>query len=235
MANEAPAAFDAARVRAILFDVDGTLADTDDEYIRRAGEFVRRLSFLFPQRDPTNFLRWSLMIAETPLNLLMGVPDWMGIDTHLARFFDWVAERRPPPSSGHFVMMAGMHALLPRLAARYRLALVTARNERATRGFIEQFELQAHIAAAASAHTAAHTKPYPDPVLWAAHELQVPVEDCVMIGDTTVDILAGRRAGSQTIGVLCGFGDRRELERAGANLILAQTAEVGAEFGLEGE
>lgn len=60
---------DPARVQAVLFDLDGTLADTGDEYIRRAGEFVRRREFLFPQRDPTHFLRWSLMLSESPRNL----------------------------------------------------------------------------------------------------------------------------------------------------------------------
>lgn len=226
------AAFDAARVRAVLFDVDGTLADTDDEYIRRAGQFVRRLNFLFPRRDPTNFLRWSLMVAETPMNLLMGVPDWLGVDTHLARFFDWAAERRPPASHGRFVLMAGMAALLPRLAERYPLAIVTARGQRDAQAFLEQFSLQPYFSAVASALTARHTKPYPHPVVWAAQALGVPVEHCVMIGDTTVDVLSGRRAGAQTIGVLCGFGERAELERSGANLILETTAEVGPLLGL---
>jgi phosphoglycolate phosphatase-like HAD superfamily hydrolase len=79
----------------------------------------------------------------------------------------------------------------------------------------------------ASAQTAAHTKPYPDPVQWAARQLGVPVEDCVMVGDTTVDILAGKRAGAHTVGVLCGFGEHAELEQKGADLILERTAQLG--------
>ncbi len=47
-----------------------------------------------------------------------------------------------------------------------------------------------------------------------------------MIGDTTVDIQAGRAAGAQTIGVLCGFGEEEELRRKGADMILTETAEV---------
>ena len=49
--------FDAAQVQAILFDVDGTLADTDDEYIRRAARLMGPLKRLFPRQDPTAFLR----------------------------------------------------------------------------------------------------------------------------------------------------------------------------------
>jgi phosphoglycolate phosphatase-like HAD superfamily hydrolase len=220
-------AFDRTRVRAVLFDLDGTLADTDDEYIRRAGALIRRLHFLFPQRDPTRFLRWSMMIAETPLNLLMGVPDWLGLDVPLARATDWLAGLRGPTQAHRFVLMAGVEALLADLSQRFPLGLVTARGARPTQDFLDQFGLAGCFSAVASALTAPHTKPYPDPILWSARQLNVPVEACVMIGDTTVDILSGTRAGAQTIGVLCGFGERAELEHTGANLILDTTAELG--------
>jgi phosphoglycolate phosphatase-like HAD superfamily hydrolase len=47
-----------------------------------------------------------------------------------------------------------------------------------------------------------------------------------MVGDTTVDLRSGAAAGAQTVGVLCGFGSRRELERVGANLILKDVTEL---------
>jgi phosphoglycolate phosphatase-like HAD superfamily hydrolase len=219
-------AFDPARVRALLFDLDGTLADTDDEYVRRAGAFIRRLNFLFPRADPTRFLRWSMMMAETPLTHLMGVPDWLGIDAPLARAADWLADQRGPSTRAHFVLIQGVEAMLPRVGQRFPLAIVTARGGRMTQHFLEQFGLASRFGAVASAQTVAHTKPYPDPVLWAARQLNVPVEHCLMIGDTTVDMLAGKRAGAQTIGVLCGFGERGELERAGADLIVDATPEI---------
>jgi phosphoglycolate phosphatase len=55
-----------------------------------------------------------------------------------------------------------------------------------------------------------------------------------MIGDTTVDILAGRSAGAQTVGVLCGFGEEPELRRLGADLILERTPLL-ADFLLHGK
>ena len=47
-----------------------------------------------------------------------------------------------------------------------------------------------------------------------------------MAGDTTVDIRAGKSAGAQTVGVLCGFGEEPELRRQGADLILPGTADL---------
>jgi N-acetyl-D-muramate 6-phosphate phosphatase len=53
---------------------------------------------------------------------------------------------------------------------------------------------------------------------------------CVMIGDTIVDVRAGKSAGAQTIAVLCGFGSQQELERAGADLIVAMTPDIQSLF-----
>jgi phosphoglycolate phosphatase len=50
----------------------------------------------------------------------------------------------------------------------------------------------------------------------------------VMIGDRSHDVLAGRACGTRTVGVLWGAGDRDELERAGADLVVERPAELEA-------
>ncbi len=225
--------FDPTRVRAILFDLDGTLADTDNAYIARAERLLGPLRLVFPQRDPKPFLRWALTTSIAPLNTLMGFPDVLGLDDELVRLTDWLSDRSGRHARGHFVLMDGVDALLARLASRYALGIVTARPERGTRLFLDQFGLAGYFQAVASAQTAAHTKPYPDPVLWCATQLGVPPAACLMVGDTAVDPLCGRRAGAQTIGVLCGFGARAELEQAGAHLILEHTTQLARVLGIE--
>ena len=74
--------------------------------------------------------------------------------------------------------------------------------------------------------SAEHTKPYPDPILLAAQKMNVTPQNCLMIGDTTVDIRAGRSAGAQTVGVLCGFGEEPELKKMGADMILKDTTRL---------
>jgi phosphoglycolate phosphatase len=65
-------------------------------------------------------------------------------------------------------------------------------------------------------------------VRYAAKQLGVSVERCVMVGDTTVDVRSARRAGAQAVAVLCGFGERDELERAGAHVILEHTSQLAS-------
>lgn len=217
---------DLSRIRALLFDLDGTLADTDDATIASVARLIRPFHFLFPGRDPTRFLRWGLMTTETPLNWLMTVPDQLNLDQPLAAFTDMLYRLRGQGTPRHFLLVEGTKPMLESLAGHYPLALVTSRGWRNAAGFLEQFELRPYFKVVVSALTAPRIKPHPAPVLHAAKQLGVPVENCAMIGDTTVDIHAGRRAGAQTVGVLSGFGEREELERAGANLILNKAAEL---------
>jgi len=59
-------------------------------------------------------------------------------------------------------------------------------------------------------------KPDPDLFLAAAHKLDVPIEECLVIGDAIWDMLAARRCKATGIGLLSGGYDIGELERAGA-------------------
>jgi phosphoglycolate phosphatase-like HAD superfamily hydrolase len=102
--------------------------------------------------------------------------------------------------------------------------VVSARGEAGTMAFLEYHNLTGHFECVASGQTTVHTKPWPDPVLWCAEQIGVPPESCLMIGDTTVDIRAGKAAGGQSVGVLSGFGDHKELRRAGADLIVDDVA-----------
>lgn len=215
---------DLPRIRALCFDVDGTLSDTDDLFVERLARLLHPLRFLI--RDPRRVARRLVMDVETPGNALISIPDRLGLDDELMAVIEWLQRRFGHQPRKHFLLIPGVDRMLAALAGRYPLSIVSARDDRSTRAFLDQFDLTRHFQSIVTAQTAPHTKPYPDPVLWAARAMGVPPEACLMIGDTTVDILAGRRAGAQTVGVLCGFGRRDELERKGADLILETTADL---------
>lgn len=109
---------------------------------------------------------------------------------------------------------------------RFPMAVVSAGSHTATHSFLEAFGLQSHFNAVATSQTCEYTKPYPHPVIWAAGQMGIAPGHCLMVGDTVVDIKAGKAAGAQTVGVLCGFGERDELEKAGADLILNSPVEL---------
>lgn len=207
------------RIRALCFDVDGTLNDTDDLTIERLARWLSPLRFL---GDPHRMARRLVMGIETPGNWLIGIPDRLGLDDELYWLIERLQRRALPIR--HFRLIAGVAAMLDALGKRYPMSVVSARPDASTRALLEASGISKHFVCVAGATTVEHTKPYPDPILWAAEQMGVRPDECLMIGDTTVDIHAGRAAGAQTVGVLCGFGEESELRRAGADLILPTTA-----------
>jgi N-acetyl-D-muramate 6-phosphate phosphatase len=217
---------DITRIRALCFDVDGTLSDTDDRYVHKLADWLQPIRFLLPGQDCLRFARKMVMVTETPATLFFGIPDRLGLDKGLSIIGDYLYRQSLKKREVPFTLIPGVCEMLERLHASYPLSIVTARGQRSTDLFLNQFNLKHRFKAIASAHTCRHSKPYPDPVLWAANEMGFPVETCLMIGDTTVDILAGKAAGAQAVGVLCGFGTRDELLKAGADLTLENTADL---------
>ena len=215
---------DLDRIRALCFDVDGTLSDTDDRMVFHLARGLSFIRWLYPKRDPHPFARWFVMAIEAPGNFVYSSMDWLGLDNHLESIKRGLSNlvarhglaRRPPT----FWLIPKVRQTLERLYTHYPMAIVSARDPRGTQAFLQQFELQPFFKAVAHAQTCRYTKPFPDPIQWAAHELSVAPEECLMIGDTSVDMRAGKAAGAQTVGVLCGFGQESELRHAGADLIL---------------
>ena len=69
-------------------------------------------------------------------------------------------------------------------------------------------------------------KPAPDGFLSIAESLGAAPQECVMIGDTDVDMQTGKNAGAHRLGVLWGFRTRRELEENGAQVIVDKVEDL---------
>jgi HAD superfamily hydrolase (TIGR01549 family) len=212
---------DLSRIKALCFDVDGTLSDTDDLYAQKIAPFFP--SFLF--RNPDQTARRFVMWVEAPGNALLGLADTLNIDKEMIAIINWISLHHRQ-SSKKFMLVPGVDEMLKQLYGRYPMAVVSARDEHGTMTFLEQFNLTKYFDVVITGLSADHTKPYPDPVLLAAKRMNTAPENCLMIGDTTVDIRAGKSAGAQTVGVLCGFGEEFELQKMGADIIIKDTTKL---------
>jgi N-acetyl-D-muramate 6-phosphate phosphatase len=214
------------RIKAICFDVDGTLSDTDNHMVDSLVKSLRGIRWLIPEKLQKMIARDIVMGVESPGNFLYHLADRLGIDRAVFSLSDWLnrhARRRKPDN---FWIVPGVEELLVEFGKRFPLSIVSARGRLGTEAFLDQFRLSSRFRAIATSQTCRHTKPFPDPVFWAAAQMGVRAEDCLMVGDTVVDIQAGKAAGAQTIGVLCGFGTQRELERAGADNLINSTGDL---------
>lgn len=214
------------RIQALCIDVDGTLSNTDDLYTQKINRWLRPVRRLVPNRNTRSIAREIVMSLESPGNFIYGLPDLIGIDHGLAILANWVFRRGIGWTTPHFLLINGVIQALQRLLNHYPMSIVSARGERTTRLFLRQFHLEPFFQEIATAQTCLRTKPFPDPVFWAAEKMGVAPERCLMVGDTRVDIAAGKSAGAQTVGVLSGFGRMKGLEYAGADLILPSIAHL---------
>jgi phosphoglycolate phosphatase-like HAD superfamily hydrolase len=212
---------DIPRIKALCFDVDGTLSDTDDLYAQKIVDLLPR--FLF--RNPMQTARRLVMWVEAPGNALLGFADTIGIDDEMTVFIDWLNRHRKDRKKT-FLLVPGVDGMLAQVHGRYPMAVVSARDEKSTLRFLKQFDLCKYFDVIVTGLSTPHTKPYPDPILFAAQKMGVHPAQCLMIGDTTVDIRAGKAAGAQALGVLCGFGEEPELKQLGADHILKSTSEL---------
>ncbi len=160
------------------------------------------------------------------MNAVYTFLDWLHLDATVIGLLEKMNELQLRPSKADLPLIPGTRTSLDTLKGRYPMAVVSASGKAGTDEFLAHQGLTGHFICIASGQTTTHTKPWPDPVLWAAEEMEIAPENCLMIGDTTVDIRSGKAAGAQTVGVLSGFGDRKELLRAGADLIVEDVAEL---------
>jgi HAD superfamily hydrolase (TIGR01549 family) len=218
-------ALDLSRVRGLCFDVDGTLRDTDDQYVERLAGYLNVLRPVLPRRDTRLIARRVIMAVEDPGNLALDLADRLHIDNLTARLLQGLSRPRLRKAAIHPAIM-GVNEMLAALDRRYPLAIISTRDERSTLEFLEGQALAGLFQVIVTGQTCQRTKPHPMPVRWAANQMGITAESCLMIGDTTVDIRAGLAAGAQTVGVLCGFGTQGELLKAGAHLLLESTADL---------
>jgi phosphoglycolate phosphatase len=230
-------ALDLSRIRALCFDVDGTIADTDDHLVAQIAALLDAVPFIGGRRAE-RLARQVVMGAENSVTAAYGLLDRTGLDLHVSRLRTRVravrAKRADPahtrnPDAADEVphdMMVGVQEMLVALAARYPMSAISTGTAPRVERFLEHYGVRGHFTAVIGAQTTRRMKPHPEPLESAAEAMGVDPASCLMIGDTNVDIRMGVAAGAQTVGVLCGFGTEEELREAGADLILRTTSDL---------
>lgn len=209
-----------SQIEAIFFDIDGTLSDSDDQVIEEVMRHLRFLRLVFNDPSLRKIARYSVSLAMSVFNNFYHFIDRFGLDDFFVKLFPQNKRKEHPNFEKDRTLIDGVRETLQILHQRYKLGIVSARSQEGVQYFLELFSLEEFFDVIVSANTCYYTKPFPHPLLYAAQKIRISPQHCLMVGDTIVDILAGKAAGMTTIGVLCGFGTLQELRRAAADHIL---------------
>ena len=218
---------DTAKIKAIIFDVDGTLRDTDDEIVRRIDIFLLRFEYFISSEKAKLMARRFVMSIENPGNKVLYYSDKWGWDRFIHWFVHFLRKLfKPFKNNTSYLTIEGVKKMIPILAQHYPLAIASAGDVETVEAFLENAGIRQYFTVIATALTCPHTKPFADPLIWAANRMGVLPENCLMVGDTTVDIMAGKNAGTQTFAVLCGFGEMKELTDLEPDMLVDSTNEL---------
>lgn len=211
--------------RAAVFDVDGTLADTNHLHVVAWWEAFRQAG----HEVPMHAIHRAVGLPSTDLvaHVLGDDRDTdqdAGISAGHKALYGQYFDRLPPlPEAG---------ALLRRLHREgWTVVLATSAGGAELSALRRAIDADEAIAATASADDVDEGKPAPEPVEHALELAGVPAERAVFVGDTVWDMLAGSRAGVRCVGVLCGGIPRADLEEAGADAVYAGPAHLLSALG----
>ncbi len=201
-------------IKTILFDLDGTLVDTNEVIVQSYQEAFK-----------THFVELSFSKAE--IVDLIGPP----LRTIFNRFTDQTAkvDQAIETYLGHykshehdlFSLYPDVIKVLKTLKTQgYRIGIVTSKFSKSAMPSVEHFNLMPYFDTFVALEDVKAPKPDPEGVLLAMDRLQAEPENTIMIGDNQSDILAGQNAGVYTAGVAWSIKGKQHLNDVNPDYML---------------
>jgi phosphoglycolate phosphatase len=214
---------DPTRMRAVLFDLDGTLLDTLEDIARAFNRVLaaRGLpthdlsAYRYFVGDGARVLAARALPVETRTEAMIGactnayIDDYQQNPIGTARPYDGIPE------------------LLTGLTERnLKLAVLSNKAHAATLACVSGLLDRWHFEAVFGLREGIPRKPDPAGALEAARRISVPPDRCLFVGDTAIDMKTAIASGMVPIGVLWGFRTREELIESGARALLNRPTDL---------
>ncbi len=99
-------------------------------------------------------------------------------------------------------------------------AVITNKPEDLSLRVLDGLNIRSHFSLVLGGDSLKLKKPFPEPLLKAMTEVNAKSDRTIMVGDSPIDIEAGKRAGVTTCGVTYGYSSREDLKKAGADIVV---------------
>jgi 2-phosphoglycolate phosphatase len=209
--------------KALLFDLDGTLIDTAQNFqaIINALREKNHLPPLdiAPVRLATS--QGASALAALGWDATLNDPHFTQYRQEFLRAYKQYIMENP------VVFFPGIEEILELIQKDIPWGIVTNKHAQFTRAIVARHPILATAKTIVSGDTLEHNKPHPAPLLYACNELLISPQYCLFIGDHQKDIQAGLRAGTDTGVALYGYlSPLDKPETWGANYTFANPAEI---------
>ena len=206
-------------IRAVLFDFDGTLADTTELFLRTYRHtLARHLGAAPPDEE------WRGRFG-TPLDVQLG--HYAGSPEEVARLVASFREYQQAHEGALTRPFPGVLEMVAELArCGVKLAIVTSKHRPGAIRAMGLCGLTDFFPVVVTPDDVPRGKPHPDPVLLAVEQLGVSPGEAIFLGDSPFDIASGRAAGTLTAAALWGAFPRATLEAENPDHLLESPEEL---------
>ncbi len=197
--------------RAVFFDLDGTLVDSVADMAFAVGKMLSHFDLPAPGIEKVS--TWvgngaQALINRALTNDMHGTADKALFDQAMPLFNRYYHENL----ALHSALYEHVEQTLQTLKnAGLALACITNKPEQFTEVLLENINIAQYFSLVVSGDTLPTKKPHPGPLLHAAQEFGVHIDECLMVGDSKSDIEAAKQAGCPVVALSYGYNHGEDI------------------------
>ncbi len=225
-----PSLFGGKLPGAIFFDLDGTLLDSAPDLAQAVDLSLRE--FGHPEAGIDKVRSWigngarKLMeraLADALCRDAEAQLDSEIVDQGLGQFLDHYDRC----CSSRSCLYDGVAQTLASLYQQgVKLACITNKPAQFTTKLLDYFSIDRYFSVVVSGDTLSEKKPHPLPVIYAAQQLELPLQACLMVGDSRSDVLAARAAEIKVLCVTYGYNQGLDSHELAADAYIDEMTEL---------
>jgi pyrophosphatase PpaX len=216
-----PQGLSLSNFRAVLFDVDGTLVDSAEMFVRGLGDTYEKYAGVRPTREEI------LALMGVPLTKQLKLfQEQEPTPEKLEEMIAYAIERYAIHEEHESLFEAAVETLRLCHGHGMHTALVTSKNATELEGFLKRFPGAPFVDTTVCASDVLHPKPAPDSALLACHRLGVQPSQAVFIGDSIYDLRCARSAGTASVAVAYGAAHKDTLQAEQPDLLMETPDEL---------
>jgi len=210
------------KVKAVIFDFDGTLAILNIDFSLMREQIFGLIKH-YSVREEAIQEKYLLEIIDEVYQILWN-KNPSGAEDFYQKAHQILHEIEMEAAERGSLILDAERTLKDLRGKGIKIGIVTRNCEKAVRKVFPDINNFCDIFV--SRNSVKKVKPHPDHLTYVMESLKTSGRESVMVGDHIIDIQAGKRMGMKTIGVLTGRTKKEEFEKAGADYILRDAAEV---------
>ncbi|RBP75379.1 phosphoglycolate phosphatase [Shewanella putrefaciens] len=214
------------KIKAIAFDLDGTLIDSVPDLTVATQEALAELGL--KSCSEAQVRTWvgngAEMLMRRAMSHALGTDvEQTTLDAAMPIFMHHYQENLEK----HSALYSDVHQVLQTLFdAGFKLAVVTNKPYRFTMPLLNAFGINDFFSLVLGGDTLAKMKPDPLPLQHLLHEWQLEKTELLMVGDSKNDILAAKAAGIASIGLTYGYNYGEDIGLSGPDAVCGQFSEI---------